>query len=138
MVARYQPPPTWPAPPPGWTPPPGWQPDPAWGPAPAGWQFWVDDGQPAAPHRPNRHAFRWSILSALAWWLVLVVVLSVGTGGFNPDAAGALLASFVLGGVVAALTVRWASARVPLWVYPLLVLPFVFVLRVLSVAGGGV
>lgn len=49
MVARYNPPPNWPAPPAGWTPAPGWTPDPSWGPAPEGWQLWVDDAaaQPA-------------------------------------------------------------------------------------------
>lgn len=138
MVARYQSPPTWPAPPAGWTPPPGWQPDPAWGPAPEGWQFWVEDGTPPQAHRPNRHAFRWSLLSALGWWLLLVLGLTIASSTFNPEVAGALLSSFLLGGLVAALVVRWISVRVPVWVYPLLVLPFILVFRFASVAGGSV
>jgi hypothetical protein len=44
---KFNTPPNWPQPPSGWTPPPNWFPDPAWGPAPDGWQFWVEDAQPA-------------------------------------------------------------------------------------------
>lgn len=46
MVARFNPPPTWPVPPPGWTPEPGWRPDPSWGPPPPGWQVWLEEGRP--------------------------------------------------------------------------------------------
>ena len=53
MTHRFVAPPNWPQPPPGWHPPDGWQPAPDWGPAPAGWQFWVDDPQSAAPPEPR-------------------------------------------------------------------------------------
>jgi len=128
MAKRYQSPPTWPAPPPGWTPPPGWEPDPSWGPPPPGWQFWVVE-------RPNRRAFAWALLASLGWWVLLVVVLSLAVDGFTPEAAGALLASFLVGGLVAALAVRWISVGIPVWVYPFLVLPFVVFFRFLSVLG---
>ena len=46
-MARFNPPPNWPAPPQGWTPPPGWQPDPTWPPPPPGWQVWAKERRPA-------------------------------------------------------------------------------------------
>lgn len=42
----FNPPPGWPIEP-GWTPPDGWVPDPSWPPAPQGWEFWVEDEEPA-------------------------------------------------------------------------------------------
>lgn len=47
----FNPPPGWPIEP-GWTPPVGWVPDPSWPPAPQGWEFWVEDEEPAVDPVP--------------------------------------------------------------------------------------
>lgn len=51
---KFNAPPNWPQPPSGWTPPPNWFPDPAWGPAPDGWQFWIENVQPASSPTDTR------------------------------------------------------------------------------------
>lgn len=115
MVARFNPPPNWPAPPAGWTPPPGWSPDPSWGPAPEGWQLWLDEpnqalvdantpsaepdsyraalpGQPAAARGP-RPWFRKKRVIIPGAFLLLIVFISALNGGSDagdrtPVAAG--------------------------------------------------
>jgi hypothetical protein len=127
MAPRYQSPPNWPPPPTGWTPPPGWQPDPAWGPPPQGWQFWTTS-------RTNRGAWGWSFLSAAVYYVLLILVLTVSFDTFNPEVAGELLVSFVLGGAVVGLVAWLMSARWPLWLYPIVVPGAVLAFRVVSVA----
>jgi len=126
MTAVFNPPPNWPPPPAGWTPPPGWQPDPAWGPAPEGWQLWTRT-------RSNPNAWGLSFLSALAYYVLLILVLTIGTGRFNPEVAGELSVSFVMGGAVVGLTAWLMSARWPRWLYPIIVFVAVFAFRLVSV-----
>ena len=52
MAYRFNPAPGWPVPPQGWAPPEGWVPDPGWPPAPAGWNFWLEVPDAAAPVSP--------------------------------------------------------------------------------------
>ncbi len=52
MAYRFNPAPGWPVPPQGWVPPEGWVPDPSWPPAPAGWNFWLEVPDAAAPVSP--------------------------------------------------------------------------------------
>ena len=47
-MAKYNPPPNWPAQPAGWAPPAGWEPDPAWGDAPEGWTLWLEEELPTS------------------------------------------------------------------------------------------
>lgn len=126
MAARYHSPPNWPPPPADWTPPPGWRPDPSWGPPPPGWQFWTTG-------RPNRGAWGWSFLCAGVYYLLLILVLTVSLDTFNPEVAGELLVSFVLGGALVGLVAWLMPARWPLWLYPIVVLGGVLAFRVLAV-----
>ena len=123
MPHRYQSPPSWPPPPPGWVPPPGWRPDPSWGPAPEGWQFWVDQGSGRTAGRPNRGAWGWALLSALLWWVIHILGLTLATSTFNAEMTGAFFASYLLGGLATGLIAFLMRVRWPLWVYPLAVLP---------------
>ena len=78
LARRFNPPPNWPAAPAGWVPPPGWQPDPSWGPPPPDWPLWVT-------YRANPRAFAWSFAFAGAYYLLILIVALVGTGGnLNP------------------------------------------------------
>ena len=125
MAVTYNPPPNWPPPPPGWTPPPGWQPDPAWGPAPEGWKLWTKT-------RANPGAWGWSFLSALVFYVLLILALTIGVGGFNPEVAGELLVAFVMGGAVVGLVAWLMSTRWPRWLYPIVVFVAVLFFRVLA------
>jgi hypothetical protein len=49
-MAKYNPPPNWPAQPEGWTPPAGWEPDLAWGEAPEGWKLWLEEDLPTSAY----------------------------------------------------------------------------------------
>jgi len=128
MAVKYNPPPTWPPPPAGWTPPPGWQPDPAWGPPPEGWQLWTKV-------RANPAAWRWSFLSALAYYVLLIAALAIGLGGVDAEVAGELLVSFLLGGAVVGLIAWLMPGRWPRWLYPIVVFVAVFLFRLVSVLG---
>lgn len=77
-MARFNPPPNWPAPPEGWVPPDGWQPDPAWGPAPPGWQLWTPE--PGDRGRPNSDAFlRTGAVALVVWAVISLVMVLVGS-----------------------------------------------------------
>ncbi len=116
MPTRFNPPPNWPPAPAGWSPPPGWQPDPSWGPPPNGWALWTDV-------RANPGAWKWAFGSALAFYLVLVVLAAALLDRFGAEAAGRVLPPFLLAGAAVGLGAWLSRGRWPRWLYPILVLP---------------
>ena len=129
LVHRFNPPPSWPPPPSGWEPPPGWFPDPSWGPPPPGWPLWVRV-------RANPRAWAWSLLSAAAWFVVLVAIgVTVAGGAFSAAAAGEIFGRELFAGV---LTGALAWTRTHRWrgyAYPLVVLGFSVAFSVLTTVG---
>jgi hypothetical protein len=128
-IQRFKPPPNWPTPPEGWSPPPNWQPDPSWGPAPDGWQYWVSE-------RANPRAWMLSLVSAAGWYVVfLVIALVAFDGGLGASGAGALLAPYLIAGVVTGAIAWSVRSRWPTWLYPVVVLGIAIFLIVLSSIG---
>lgn len=128
-TTQYNPPPNWPVPPEGWTPTTDWQPDPAWGPPPEGWSLWVTE-------RANPRAWGYAFASAGGLYvLFLVLALVVSAGRLGAQAAGELLFPFLLSGVVVG-AIAWSRrSSWPVWLYPLVVLGLVIVIRAISVLG---
>lgn len=130
-ITRFTSPPNWPAPPPGWTPPAVWQPDPAWGPPPTGWVLWVTE-------RANPRGWVHAICSAVALYVVfLVIVLVVSGGRLGAEGAGELFGPFMLGGILVGLIARNGRSRRGRWLYPLAVFGIALAIRVLSFVGQG-
>ena len=104
MTRRYNPPPNWPAPPDGWTPPAGWEPDPACGPPPPGWSVWTLE-------RANPKAWLFSLAAACAFYIVLLIVVLIATGGqLIPQTAGEFLAVFLVAGMITG-AIGWTRSR---------------------------
>ncbi|MGQ1798873.1 hypothetical protein ACT4S5_17300 [Kocuria oceani] len=99
---KFNAPPNWPQPPAGWTPPPNWFPDPAWGPAPDGWQFWVEEAQPASSPATTRRRKKKKTSSVLTR-LKSIWVSAVSSGSRHWVFGGAgLIVGLLLGVVVGA------------------------------------
>lgn len=129
LARRFNPPPNWPPAPEGWTPPPGWQPDPAWGPPPPDWPVWVS-------YRANPRAFAWSFGFAAGFYLLILLVALIGTGGdLNPETAGAVMVPFLLAGLITGLIARSRPTRWGVWLYPLVVFGVALVVSVISNLG---
>ena len=129
LAQRFNPPPNWPSAPPGWVPPTGWQPDPSWGPPPPGWQLWE-------PYRANPRAFAWSFAFAGGFYLLILIVALIGTGGdLNPETAGAVMVPFLLAGLVTGLIARSRPVRWVIGFYPLIVFAIAAAISVISNLG---
>ncbi|GAA3708671.1 hypothetical protein GCM10022204_28470 [Microlunatus aurantiacus] len=129
LARRFNPPPNWPAAPDGWVPPPGWQPDPAWGPPPPDWPVWVG-------YRANPRAFAWSFGFAGGFYLLILVVALIGTGGdLNPETAGVVLFPFLMAGLVTGLIAWSRPRRWGVWLYPLVVFGIALLVSVISNLG---
>ena len=113
----------------GLDPSPGWQPDPAWGPPPPDWPVWVS-------HRANPRAFAWSFGFAGAFYLLVLIVALIGTGGeLDPETAGEVLVPFLMAGLVTGLIARSRPVRWGVWLYPLVVFGIALLVSVVSNLG---
>ncbi len=128
-ITTFNTPPNWPAPPAGWTPPAGWQPDPAWGPPPPNWALWIQV-------RANPKGWIYSFGSAVAFYLVfLVIALVVTRGGLAAEVVGALFTPFFVAGLIVGFISRAVRSHWPVWLYLIVVFGVSLVLRMLSFIG---
>ena len=86
--------------------------------------------------RANPRAFAWSFGFAAGFYLLILLVALIGTGGdLNPETAGAVMVPFLLAGLITGLIARSRPTRWGVWLYPLVVFGVALVVSVISNLG---
>ena len=67
------------------------------------------------------------------YYVLLILALAIGVGGFQAEVAGELFAAFVLGGAVVGLAAWLMPVRWPRWLYPIAVLVTFILFRTIAV-----
>ena len=84
----------------------------------------------------NPRAFAWSFAVAGGFYLLILIVALIGTGGnLNPETAGYVLFPFLMAGLLTGLIARSRPVRWGIWLYPLVVFGIALAFSVVSNLG---